>query len=245
MLQRALLFVLLAPVVALPLSSFAGEIVFESKPTQTHLLELFTSEGCSSCPPAEAWLSKLKGEPQLWHDFVPLAFHVDYWDRLGWRDRFASKMWTARQSAYSARWKSESIYTPGFVLDGREWRNQNLPGPGPEATGVLKIAIANGEQVTAAFQPAGEGGRDYEIHLALLGFGLGTDVKAGENRGHKLLHDFVVLALTNEQMTGGVKELRLISVASKLGPDSRSAVAAWVTEAGQLEPLQAVGGWLP
>jgi len=60
-------------------------------------------------PPAEAWLSKLKDEPRLWQDFVPLAFHVDYWDRLGWRDPFASKAWSARQYEYSARWESSSV----------------------------------------------------------------------------------------------------------------------------------------
>jgi hypothetical protein len=69
----------------------AGESVFESAPNKVHLLELFTSEGCSSCPPAEEWLTKLKQNPGLWRDFVPVAFHVDYWDHLGWRDRFAAK----------------------------------------------------------------------------------------------------------------------------------------------------------
>src|SRR5689334_18800483 len=118
----------LAFVFALMLVSVrAAEVTFESGPARTHLIELYTSEGCSSCPPAEAWLSKLKDEPRLWRDFVPLAFHVDYWDRLGWRDPFASKEWTARQYAYSAGWKSESVYTPGFVLDGREWRNNDVP----------------------------------------------------------------------------------------------------------------------
>src|SRR5438477_9939189 len=77
----------------------ASEMVFESGPARVHLLELFTSEGCSSCPPAEAWMTKLKDNPGLWHDFVPIAFHVDYWDHLGWRDRFAAKEWTARQQA--------------------------------------------------------------------------------------------------------------------------------------------------
>src|SRR5437867_11599071 len=69
----------------------ATDCVFESGPDRTHLLELFTSEGCSSCPSAEAWLSKLKAEPRLWKDFVPIAFHVDYWDRLGWRDPLPRK----------------------------------------------------------------------------------------------------------------------------------------------------------
>lgn len=244
MLGRALLCLVLVPVVILPLSSSAEEIVFESKPARTHLLELFTSEGCSSCPPAEAWLSKLKTEPQLWRDFVPVTFHVDYWDHLGWRDPFASKMWTARQSAYSARWKSNAVYTPGFVLDGGEWRIRPLPPSGPEAPGVLKITLANGEAATA-FQPAAGGGREYEIHVARLGFGLETKVKAGENRGRKLLHDFVVLSLTSERMNGGARQLRFPTVPLPQGADSRGALAAWVTEAGQIEPIQAVGGWLP
>ena len=102
---------------AVGLTARAADYSFESGQRKTHLIELFTSQGCSSCPPAEAWLSKLKSEPGLWKDFVPIAFHVDYWDRLGWRDPFASKDWTARQYQYSENWKSESVYTPGFVLE--------------------------------------------------------------------------------------------------------------------------------
>ena len=245
MVGRLLTFILVGPVFLQALSSQAGEVVFESKPTRTHLLELFTSEGCSSCPPAEAWLSNLKKEAQLWRDFIPIAFHVDYWDHLGWRDPFASRMWTARQSEYSASWQSNAVYTPGFVLDGREWKSRGLPSPSAEAAGVLKITLLNGDRVTATFQPASGGGRDYEIHLARLGFGLSTDVKAGENRGRKLLHDFVVLSLTNEGMNGGTKELRFPTMTSKQSGDTRSALAAWVTEAGQIAPIQAVGGWLP
>jgi hypothetical protein len=220
-----------------------GEVVFESTPARTHLLELFTSEGCSSCPRAEAWLSKLKDEPQLWHDFVPMAFHVDYWDHLGWRDPFASKLWTERQANYSARWKSESVYTPAFVLDGKAWRDAALPPASTEIVGVLKIAI-NGERVTAFFRPESKTGRQYEIHLARLGFVLGADVTAGENRGRKLVHDFVVLGLTSETMTSEMKELRLPAESSKQNVNSRSGIAAWVTQAGQIEPIQAVGGWL-
>ncbi|PYJ08119.1 MAG: DUF1223 domain-containing protein [Verrucomicrobia bacterium] len=221
-----------------------GETVFESKPTRTHLIELFTSEGCSSCPPAEAWLSNLKNEPGLWQDFVPIAFHVDYWDHLGWRDPFASKTWTERQADYSARWKSESVYTPAFVLDGKIWHNAAPPPAATEPAGVLKITIS-GERVTAAFKPSTETARHYEIHLARLGFALGTDVTAGENRGRKLMHDFVVLGLTNEAMKSGAKEMKLPADSSNQVANTRSAIAAWVTQAGQLEPIQAVGGWLP
>lgn len=221
-----------------------GEIVFESKPVRTHLIELFTSQGCSSCPAAEAWLSNLKNDPRLWQDFVPLAFHVTYWDHLGWRDPFASDKWTERQGVYSSHWKSESVYTPAFVLDGVAWRQGPLPAATAETTGVLRITI-NGERVKAVFQPATDAGRRYEIHLACLGFALRTDVTAGENNRRKLVHDFVVLGLTNEVMKSGVKELRLPVESAKQAPGSRSAIAGWVTLAGQLEPIQAVGGWLP
>jgi hypothetical protein len=220
-----------------------GDVVFESKPTRTHLLELFTSEGCSSCLPAETWLSELKNEPRLWQDFVPIAFHVDYWDHLGWRDPFASKTWTERQADYSARWKIENVYTPAFVLDGVAWRNAAFPPAATETPGVLKVTI-NGERVTAFFKPATGPARHYEIHVARLGFALGADVTAGENSGRKLVHDFVVLGLTNEGMKSGMKELRLPAESSKQAANSRSAIVAWVTQAGQIEPIQAAGGWL-
>jgi hypothetical protein len=222
----------------------SGELTLESKPSRTHLLELFTSQGCSSCPPAEAWLSNLKNEPRLWQDFVPLAFHVDYWDHLGWRDSFASDKWTERQASYSARWKNESVFTPAFVLDGVLWRNAAVPSASTEAPGVLKVAI-KGERLTASFKPGSNAGQRYEIHVARLGFGLATDVTAGENNGRRLLHDFVVLGLNNETMRGGLKEMQIPAPSPKQAPGSRSAIAAWVTQAGQIESIQAVGGWIP
>ena len=139
--MNRLLLCLLLPIGAL--TAQTGARVFESGPQKVHLIELFTSQGCSSCPPAEAWLSKLKSEPRLWKDFVPIAFHVDYWDRLGWRDPFAAKEWTARQYLYSANWRSESVYTPGFVLDGRELLNRSVPAASNEKPGALKLWIAS------------------------------------------------------------------------------------------------------
>ena len=102
--------------------SVAAEARFASGPQQTALIELYTSEGCSSCPPAETWMSRLKESPGLWKQFVPIAFHVDYWDRLGWRDRFSSQRWTERQRRYASLWQSESVYTPAVVVNGREQR---------------------------------------------------------------------------------------------------------------------------
>ena len=211
----------------------ATDRVFESGNERTHLLELFTSEGCSSCPSAEAWLSKLKAEPRLWKDFVPIAFHVDYWDRLGWRDPFAAKEWTARQDQYSAVWKSDSVYTPGFVLDGREWRERSVPVSSSDKPGALKVSITN-DKVSAAFNAA----RNVDLHVATLGFDLNTKVTAGENNGRNLLQDFVVLSLKNEKMVDGKADVHLT-----VDPRA-SAIAAWITAPNQLEPIQAVGGWL-
>ena len=136
----------------------AREIVLESKPARTHLLELFTSQGCSSCPAAEAWLSNLKNEPRLWQDFVPVVFHVDYWDHLGWRDPFASGKWTERQAIIPRVGRAESVFTPAFVLDGVAWRNTAVPSAAAESPGVLKIVI-KGERLAASFKPTTNSGR--------------------------------------------------------------------------------------
>jgi hypothetical protein len=219
------------------LTAQASDGVFESGPQKAHLLELFTSEGCSSCPPAEAWLSKLKTEPGLWKDFVPLAFHVDYWDRLGWRDPFAAKQWTARQQEYSASWKSESVYTPGFVLDGREWKTRTIPARSSDNVGILKLSII-GDKVVAEFNSAHGGVKNANLQLATLGFDLTTKITAGENNGRNLRQDFVVLSLAKEKLSDGKAEFRL-------AVDPRAtAIAAWITAADELEPIQAVGGWL-
>ena len=86
------------------------------------MVELYTSEGCNSCPPADRWLSTLKADPAV----VALAFHVDYWDRLGWKDRFASAAFTARQAAQQATNGARFSYTPQVVVDGRD-RNDWSP----------------------------------------------------------------------------------------------------------------------
>jgi hypothetical protein len=214
-----------------------GEITFESGPQRVHLIELFTSQGCSSCPPAEAWLSKLKNEPRLWKDFVPIAFHVDYWDRLGWRDPFASKEWTARQYQYSTNWRSESVYTPGFVLDGREWLGRTVPPPASEKPGMLKLSFKD-QKVAAEFVADEVRIKDVDLHLATVGFNLKTKISAGENSGRNLDQDFVVLSLMNQKMSEDKADIALT-------PDSRAgAIAAWITAPNQIEPIQVVGGWL-
>ena len=230
----------------------ASPVQFQSGVTQTSFLELYTSEGCSSCPPAEAWLSRLKESRRLWKDLVPVAFHVDYWDYLGWKDPFASKAYTQRQHDYANRWRSRSVYTPGFALDGEEWtdwpRRDEIPSPSAKPAGVLTARSTDGRDWTLRFQPtAGSPSlSSYNFFAALLGFDLSSDVKAGENRGHKLKHDFVVLALANGAATAsGNATLATITLNPKLkSVPKRLAIAAWVTPARSLQPVQAVGGWL-
>ncbi len=233
--RSLLLFVLVAvPLVAAPRQFTSGE-------TRTRLLELYTSEGCSSCPSAETWLGGLRDAPGLWRDFVPVAFHVVYWDRLGWRDRFASKEYTARQYAYSGQWGADTVYTPGFVLDGVEWRKslgQHPPSASAEKAGVLSVEYADDGTCRVKFDASG----DHEVHAALLGGGITSVVKAGENRGRTLRHEFVALALGRAPLENGRAQLSLPVPLDKAF--SRRALAVWVTRRGELTPLQAAGGWL-
>src|SRR5512146_1099322 len=113
---------------------------FQSSEKMTSLVELYTSEGCSSCPPAEAWLSRQKNAAGLWKNFVPVAFHVDYWDYLGWRDPWAAAQFSDRQRAHAQQWRSDTVYTPGFVLNGREfrdWGRKEIPSSSDTTIGVL------------------------------------------------------------------------------------------------------------
>lgn len=226
------LILLVAPLGAAPLHWASGD-------TRTHLLELFSSEGCSSCPPAEAWLGGLRDAPGLWRDFVPVAFPVTYWDRLGWPDRFARPEFTARQYAYAKAWSAGSVYTPAFVLDGAEWRR---PGGPPEATrekaAVLTVTYERGGLCRVEFAQPG----DYEAHVAWLGSGITSVVRAGENRGRTLPHDFVALTLRSAPVRGGMAEWTL-PVPAVAGV-TRLALAVWITRAGALTPLQATGGWV-
>jgi len=239
---------------ALSLSNLTAEpIRIQSTEEQVSLLELYSSEGCSSCPPAESWLSGLKTSPKLWRDWVPVAFHVDYWDSLGWKDPFGSKEFSARQREYADHWRSQSVYTPGFLFNGREWRgwfqHQVLPPTTSNRVGALQGLSADGSFWSLTFQPTDSAALGpYEFHAALLGFELTSDVKAGENRGRKLDHDFVVLKLEkatsrreNKNFQANITlRLRDGGIATK-----PRGIAVWVTLPNNPEPLQAVGGWLP
>ncbi|MGE5209412.1 MAG: DUF1223 domain-containing protein [Alphaproteobacteria bacterium] len=219
---------------------------FESGQTQTTLLELFTSEGCSSCPPAEKWLSSLKSNPDLWKKIVPVAFHVDYWDRLGWRDRFAKPEFTSRQQRYAATWGGDSVYTPGFVVNGKEWRSwfggNSMPTTSAKL-GVLRVSLGNDGKLAATFVPAATQPRALTLNVALLGNDLESDVKRGENSGRKLRHDFVVLDLIQTDMVNKSNRWTgSVTLPTRSSNDKPSAIAAWIT--GDGAPIQATGGWL-
>jgi hypothetical protein len=225
-------------------------LTFQSSGKQTALIELYTSEGCSSCPPAETWLSRLKESPALWKDFVPLAFHVDYWDYLGWRDPWASKSFSDRQRNYAKQWRSKSIYTPGFVLNGKEWRDWSARTDGPTSagvnTGILTVTSSDTNRWQVSFAPANTGGGNHEVHAALLASGLSSNVNAGENRGRLLRHDFAVLALVKAAgvRSGDGVQGEFVLSRPRNAAESELALAVWITPAGRLEPLQATGGWL-
>ena len=228
----------------------AAPFTFQSSERQTSLLELYTSEGCSSCPPAETWLSQLKDSPGLWTDFVPVGFHVDYWNYLGWRDPWSDEKFSDRQRAYAQVWHSENIYTPEFVLNGKEWRHgfweKSVPAAAERNTGKLRASSDDAIHWQLEFIPAQNQKSIYEIHAALLESDVSSDVKAGENAGRQLKHDFAVIAFTELPLLSrsNVFSSTFTLHAAPKKPDSRLALAVWITLNGKTEPVQAVGGWL-
>ena len=224
-------------------------MAFHSSARQTALLELYTSEGCSSCPPAETWLSRFVESPRLWQDFVPVAFHVDYWDYLGWRDPWGSAQFSERQHNYGAAWHSRKIYTPEFVLNGKEWRNwrgQDVPKSPITNIGVLSASSTDTNSWIVRFKPTPSGQTNYQAHVAWLVSNVKSSVKAGENEGLTLKHDFVALTFAEAPMKHQSDEV-VCALNLPVPPkvfSGRLALAVWITELGQLEPIQSTGGWV-
>ena len=222
--------------------------VLKSGPDHVALLELYTSEGCSSCPAADAWMSNLKNDERLWRPIVPIAFHVDYWDRLGWADPFAAAAFSQRQYDYAAQWQSDRIYTPAFVFDGREWRGyfarDALPQDVPQVAGDLHITLGDSSAIIS-FSAAGKRYENLHVHLALLGFDLKSAVPRGENKGKVLTHDFVVLGYETATLAhDGKHHHNTAALPTSAVKAERRASAAWVTRGNDLTPIQVVGGWL-
>lgn len=232
-------------------ASLAEPQRFASGPNHVALVELYTSEGCSSCPPAERWIAARKNEAGLWRDFVPVAFHVDYWNKLGWPDRFSTRDFTQRQHALAESWAGDSVYTPCFVRDGAEWRatGDRSLRPSTKPAGELSVTF-DGTTLRAEFKPADALAKDrrddFEVHVALLGGGLVSKVTAGENNGETLRQEFVALGLASHALAADGAEHRAEFALPPLAVKNATpcALAAWVTRRGRFEPVQATGGWL-
>lgn len=159
----------------------------------TPVVELYTSEGCSSCPPADRWLSTLKAEPAT----VALAFHVDYWDRLGWTDRFASTAHTRRQAEQQRSSGARFPYTPQVIADGidrPDW-SRTPPSVTAGARPVSRVDLqltGDGPHYTAVVTPSKNAPATLAAYWAVTEQRHVSVVKAGENGGATLVHDHVV-----------------------------------------------------
>lgn len=223
---------------------------YQSPVEQVPVLELYTSHGCSSCPPADDWLRRFTDQPGLWNEVIPLAFHVDYWDDLGWPDRFASSVFSDRQRSYARSGRLSSVYTPGFVIAGQEWRgwfSKRAPDlqVGP-AVGSLYVELSDAPQASIRFAAVEtwEPGR-LTAHLAVVGFGLTTPVGGGENRGRDLEEDFVVLGYRSSRQSGPKPEWEMAFPEVVRATTKRRALVVWLSVDSDPAPLQAVAGWLP
>jgi hypothetical protein len=240
--MKNIFLLLVGLLVAQPL--IAAPKVFESTGRRTPLLELFTSEGCSSCPPADDYLQSLEKDGKLWKDYIPVAFHVDYWDYLGWKDTFSTAVNTERQQSYARLWKSESVFTPAFVYDGKLWRNWHqssvpIRGGGAEAETAPKLKLVLNAD-TFSIQAAGlEPKACYKALIAPLLKHSANKIAAGENRGRILKHSFAALDLISlplhfDGLSG--------SASGKISMKKATAIVGWIEKCSSPGAIQATGG---
>jgi hypothetical protein len=217
------------------------------------LVELFTSEGCSSCPPADALLGKLAAQPINGAEIIVLGEHVDYWDGQGWHDRFSSPQFTQRQKDYGQRLNIESIYTPQMIVDGTD---QFVGNDGSHAqssiqharqTPKLHLALSrptvDGRRISASLSSASPVPSDKirgDLYIALVDPTDTTEVRGGENRGHTLHHAGVVRTL---QRVGSLKDLSTGKLSFNLNapPDANLSQMRLVAFAQQSGPGVVLG----
>ena len=182
--------------------AIAAECSAKSGLVTVPLLELYTSEGCSSCPPADKWLGGLKPDTSK---FTPLAFHVDYWDYIGWTDKFSKAEYSDRQRKGAAFGGAGFVYTPQFVMNGRDfkgWDNSRLNEAVEKSQNIASranltlntVTEANGEITLKASAQATKpsDAKNSDVFIALYENKLVSKVNAGENSGRELKHDYVV-----------------------------------------------------
>ena len=194
-LATSLILCALQPAIAAECSAKSGLVTVP-------LLELYTSEGCSSCPPADKWLGGLKPDTSK---FTPLAFHVDYWDYIGWKDKFSKAEYSDRQRKGAAFGGAGFVYTPQFVMNGRDfkgWDNSRLNEAVEKSQNIASranltlntVTAANGEITLKASAQATKpsDAKNSDVFIALYENKLVSKVNAGENSGRELKHDYVV-----------------------------------------------------
>lgn len=245
---RSLLFIGILSLFLSAVPGSAKKLVFKSSEKATHLVELYSTQSCHSCPPAQEWVNQLEAHPGLWKTFIPVVLHVDYWDYLGWKDPFSSNQHTQRQYAYSARWGKRGVYTPMFVLDGIEWKPPNL-GPiaanDATAVGILRAKHLGSYKFAIQFKPKQDHGAKLQIHSAVLAQDITTKVKRGENAGKNLHHKFLALSHQTRFMNrkDGSFSTKVELPRPKQG--MKHAVVFWISRDANSKPIQATGGILP
>ncbi len=248
--MRLALFLLLAAAVA---PTQAGECSARSGPSTTALVELYTSEGCSSCPPADRWLQSLGARGYAPDRVVPLSLHVNYWDYIGWKDPYAQQRFSDRQRKLAQVRGARLVYTPQVVLQGEDYRwfgpdfearVTRINARPAQASIALRIEAGRKDTLETAVEaalldPAGQ--EDAVLYLASYENKLVSRVSAGENEGRILRHDYVVLEWVGPiPFTGGrVVERRALPLLPK-AQRANSGVAAFVQKRGTAEVLQAL-----
>ncbi|MEO9870175.1 DUF1223 domain-containing protein [Ekhidna sp.] len=174
------------------------------------IVELFTSEGCSSCPPADKLLSEIVNSSDTKVDIIGLSFHVDYWDYIGWKDPYASKDFTIRQRAYARKFRLNSIYTPQMVVNGKhefvgssksKWRETYSSESATKSNLDLVVSSIIVDHQTLTFDVKSKA-TDSQINVAIVEKNLSQNVIRGENRGRTLSHDNVVRVYDTRRFDG-------------------------------------------
>lgn len=213
------------------------------------VVELYTSEGCSSCPPADRWLSALREDQHPGLRVVPLALHVPYWDYIGWKDPYASPLFESRQRQAARQARATTVYTPQVMVNGQDFRAWDGAGfsrrldeiarqPAPATLAVTSRSVSNGVEA----QVSGTAPSGARVVLVSTQSGLTSDVRAGENQGARLTHDHVArawLELGTVGPEGRFDWRRLIPAVPEHGA-ARSGLTALVEDPATGRILQAV-----